>query len=400
MRYRSRSLLWFPMSLILLSGCMYVRTSCTSISPRYRDEQIVTKHRYYISKDSRTSWWKDIRQINKSLQHCQPGVFAADGIPIQVKGRAYNPLIKGDDYTNPARTSKDISFFLASCTCFTMPMYDRNDEARTYSVVVNRDRSLSPIVVRMREESAYTIFSPLAPILSWIWFDWGNPDDENEWVSGHEIGILNLDSSLKKEAALAFALASRLKEFEDTGTDVKAVFSSVNAKDKMTGLAVLPKYKLVSLQKNKDAYTFELSVRGRHEITLAMINAIRDDLAETLLSSYLADEPTAPQGNLLVAYPRFDFRDNRVEGEALVVNVCLEVESSYYDAALRRGKIAIRVSEGQYGQALICVRQNIAKIARDKNIRLISGGVPSEAVFRLGNEQYENGLLIMEFEVE
>lgn len=386
--------------ILILSGCVHVKYACTSISPRYEREQIVTKHKYKIVKDSNLADWNEIFHLNQSLQHCQPEVFAADGIAIQLKkGRAYDNdgkvVEKAEFYEDG-----NLSFLFAISSCFILPYYQSAETTRKYSIVIDKSKYLSPVVIKTKEEQCVSVLSPLAPLLSWVWMDWGVPDKDNIWEVSHSLGVSRNTCSNEKDRALAYALALRLKAFEETGVNVRETFKSQTALDEITGTAALPKYKVVEWLKKNDSYVFKLSFPEANNITAAMIRMVEKDFASTVISRYLEDEPSANRNDLQVFYSVFDFRGRFAEGEAVVISLQLELEKSYYDSTTRRGKIAVRVVPSKYEQAREWIRRNIAELARDKNIRLTAGVIPDEASFYIGKETYENGVLEMEFKTE
>lgn len=390
-------------AFVIFSGCVHVKNACTSISPRYKREQIVTKNKYKIVKDSRTGDWNEIYRINKSLQHCQPGVFAPNGLPIQVGGRSYDPNATAFSKTAiHADGTEGVSFLLSAFTCFTFPYRKYNSDTRSYSVVVNKNKRLSSIIVKTQEERCVSII-PVTPLFSWILMSWGAPDDESEWEIDHALGIsgtANVNAPLEKERALAYALAMRLKEFEDSCANAAEIFKAQSAVDETTGEFALPKYKLGEWQKVGSSYRFKLALSKRRNITATNIRALQKDFADTVLSWYLADEPLENRNELKVVYTKFDFAESAVEGEAQVLRLQIELKSSYYDSSTRRGKVAVRVAPAHYRLAREWARHNIAELARDKNVRLTLEALPPDAVFTLGHEKYENGILEMEFEVK
>lgn len=382
-------------SLTILSGCAHVRNCCTSVSPRYQEEQIVTKNKYKIVKDSRTGNYDELYHINKSLQHCQPGVFALNGIPIQLRGRAFE--------TKRLEELDNITFLLSAWSCWVMPMYSYTSETRTFSIITERNQSLSPVIVKSQEEMCLSLLLPTAPFLSWIWMDWTWPDSESEWAVDHTVGFWGssrVSFPKEKEKALAYALAVRLKEFEDTGKDVATILKETSRVDEVTGKIVLPQYKLKDWHKQGDSYFFNLDVPTYDVITAAKIKAIQKDFGKIVLDWFFTDEPQINRNDAHVAYSKFDYSRGRVEGEARVLILALEVESSYYDSFTGRGKIVVRISEKQQSFAREWLRHNIAEIARDKNIRLTAEAITDDAAFYLGSEKYENGILEMEFKVK
>lgn len=79
----------------------------------------------------------------------------------------------------------------------------------------------------------------------------------------------------------------------------------------------------------------------------------------------------------------------------------VQIRMMNYDPDTRKGRIAVEFAKGHYAEARLWARGNIETLVRDKNVALVTGGVPSEAKFYLGAERVGDGnILEIEFETE
>ncbi len=79
----------------------------------------------------------------------------------------------------------------------------------------------------------------------------------------------------------------------------------------------------------------------------------------------------------------------------------VQIQMMDYDPDTRKGRIAVEFAKGHYAEARLWARRNIETLVRDKNVALVTGGVPSEAKFYLGAERVRDGnILEIEFETE
>lgn len=79
----------------------------------------------------------------------------------------------------------------------------------------------------------------------------------------------------------------------------------------------------------------------------------------------------------------------------------IQIKTLNYDPNTRKGHITVEFDSGYYAEARLWARENIETLARDKNVALQTGEIPSEAKFYLGAERVKEGnLLEIEFETE
>lgn len=383
MRYFPISQLVLILILSLLSGCWFVavRESATSVEPIYRaGVKIVTKHKYRLVRPLEFVE-KDIDKLNFMLQTSQPDVFASDGIPVVVKERS---LQNNDpDGFNPFPYIISASLLPATVTL-------SNNES-LYDIVLTEEDAGQPIITKAMVENGLSFF-PLCYFTAPLVFN----DYEGDYESKSKLDfIFHYVCVMNKEVypreSFAYALAYRLKEIEDSGLDVTKVFKVTEA----------PQYVAKTWTKKGNRYDFVLALLNKEErLSVEKLKRIKDDVAEKIVKSHLADHAAAQYEDLHVFFRRYQVVSGRIEGVAQVVSMRLDVESSYYDSFTRRGKIAFRVRKANYEAALSLARENISKLSRDKNIRLVGDRIPKSACFYIVGEKYGNGILELEYIVE
>lgn len=79
----------------------------------------------------------------------------------------------------------------------------------------------------------------------------------------------------------------------------------------------------------------------------------------------------------------------------------IQIKSLNYDPNTHKGHIAVEFDSEYYAEARLWARENIETLARDKNVALQTGEIPSQAKFYLGAERVKDGnILEIEFETE
>ncbi|MBR6470857.1 MAG: hypothetical protein IKS83_03590 [Victivallales bacterium] len=119
--------------------------------------------------------------------------------------------------------------------------------------------------------------------------------------------------------------------------------------------------------------------------------------SENLRSAYLRMHPGVNAGSLVVdVRPALD--NGRISGRAAVLTIA--PESLSYDAVTRRGRLSVRFNPGQAEEARAWIRGNIETLARDKNIRLVTGQLPPAATYYSLDERIEGNVMEIEFKTE
>ena len=176
----------------------------------------------------------------------------------------------------------------------------------------------------------------------------------------------------------------------------KAGTRNVSTQPRLQGL-----YTVESFSRTADddfAYAFRLRIKEGSDTGLSAMNAIKQDLRQSVLSEYIATYG-GNLGDVRVDFPEFSMRESVVEGRAEVMRIA--VQSLQYDASMRKGVISVKIGANRFEDARKWVRKNIETLAKDKNIALVTGTIPPEARFYLGAERVKEGnVLEIEFETE
>ena len=159
-----------------------------------------------------------------------------------------------------------------------------------------------------------------------------------------------------------------------------------------------PKYTLESLEWNdqKD-FECEFSMILNDNFTMKDYSVVMQDIIVFLRDAYIQMHP-GTNANSLVVDARPSLKNGRIIGHAAVLS--LAVERLEYDAATRRGKLAVRFNPGQVEEARVYIQRNIETLVRDKNILLTTGERPPEGQYRSLGEKWNGDILEIEFETE
>ena len=231
----------------------------------------------------------------------------------------------------------------------------------------------------------------------------GNPNSEGRrlyYKREHLVGEFYPSSlpdgeSALREKAFAYAVAKRLKELEDSGAVDSALRKIEEARPKA------PPHRVVRLFRSlgKDfAYAFELSLENVPENPNETALAVIHDFAKAILEDYVDTFPHAQKDLLRVAFSEVAISGVKISGKASVLTIA--PISLSYDANTRRGKLSVRLNPGQADEARKWVLENIATLARDKNIELTTDTLPPPGKFSICNEKIDGNTLGIEFKTE
>ena len=227
------------------------------------------------------------------------------------------------------------------------------------------------------------------------------------------------------DIAMAYGIASRLKEAEDAGriNEISAVntraaqsladAASTRAKIHADSLArhgvaaKLPEsargspFEIVRCdgEQGKDfAYSFILRRRGGGAITLSDYGIIRNGFRSAIRAHYASSHPNVNPRTLVI-----DFTDYKLKGDVVcgrVAVLTISPESMTYDSSSRRGVIMVRVGEDQFKDARRWIRRNLASLANRSGISLDGDAVPPGARFYSDSEEMCDGVLKVSFKTE
>ncbi len=164
---------------------------------------------------------------------------------------------------------------------------------------------------------------------------------------------------------------------------------------------VKPLYSVENFERladNQFAYAFRLKLNPEANVDISSFATIREEMRRSIIADYSATYG-AKMGDTRVDFSKFALSDGVIEGWAEVMRI--GVKSLSYDDRTHKGVIAVSIGAHSFEDARNWIRKNIETLARDKNVALTTGHIPSEAHFYLHNERVVDGnVLEIEFETE
>ena len=387
----------FPIVCILVSGCTQTRYS---VMPQMHDAgnvPVTTQHRWKLvaindSSSSRRDTLVEylnrylygiaIGDVRKCMQNAYPDVFAEDGIPFEI--RIHDAVRESDN---------SIGAYLV--TIGILPATKKEDGRTTFSLEFGDECDVrSAFVIRTVCEEALAAYSPFhfwcydTPYDSGTMRNFGYYD---RWYihSGH----YERDKAGFRCQALAYAVAMKLKEVEADSAKIAAVLKA-NQKKSL--------YRIVKCERDAGsevAYSFTVELSEQAQGSLQLFGQIRQEICDSIKENHLATFSGLDRNAVVVDITTYGQRAGMIEGKAVVMQVALV--SLFYDANMRTGRLSVRFHATQHQQARDWIRNNIATLARDKNIALVTGKIPPDARFYLGREELKEGnVLEIEFKTE
>lgn len=411
---------------VIVLGCMFGLCGCLTTSTRdaavakvdNHGAIVSTRHRYHLAcvygGDNSQNWSVKEDFFSKH----QPHVFAADGIPVSLHLR----LKKFNSGGFGSVLLHVCTFTISPVVVNTSVIYD------CFIDVDGIDNNGVPFqVVDMGDNAT----SHLVP--SPLWWYTGSPDVEgcpvfsqheqtmiSTWLNckvhhqkkgvlGSDKGalgsatVLNLFSQPNNifscgelmERALAYGVAVKLKELEDSGK-IDAML-----KKKAAEVSTAPKHNIIRLDRDSDktfSYSFELELAQNPADFKKAWQMVLQDFAKSLKEDYVDAFPSVDIASLQVSFSGFKRDVLRLSGRAAVLT--LKPVSLEYNSHNRKGIMSVRFAEGQVSEASTWIRRNIKTLVRDKNIALTSGSLPPEGKFAITNEKIDGNVMTIEFMVE
>ena len=390
-----------------LCGCLTSSTRDAAVAKVANHGAIVsTRHRYHLAcvygGDNSQNW-----SVKKDFfsKH-QPHVFAADGIPVSLRLR----LKKFNSGGYGSVLLHVCTFTIFPVVVNTSVIYDcfidvdgvDNDDA-LLEVVDMGDNATSQLVpsplwwyTDSPDVEGGPVFSLHTKTMTLTWPGWNEVYRQKKGVLGNDEGaagsatVLNLFSQPNNvfscgelmERALAYGVAVKLKELEDSGK-IDAML-----KKKAAEVSTAPKHNIIRLDRDSDktfTYSFELELAQNPTDFKKAWQAVLLDFAKSLKEDYRDAFPSVDMASLEVSFSGFKRDGLRLNGSAAVLT--LKPVSLEYNSHNRKGTMSVRFAEGQVSEASAWIRRNVKTLVRDKNIALTSGSLPPEGKFAITNEK-------------
>ena len=131
--------------------------------------------------------------------------------------------------------------------------------------------------------------------------------------------------------------------------------------------------------------------------TFDATDKVRSAIRRQLVKEFLAANPSDGAEDVRTSFLSWSQVESTITGSAAVMKV--SAVRAEYDAATRRGKVAVRLDGRDVAAARKWALDNIAELAAGKHVVLVAGKPPPPgASFKVGNERMtEDGLLEIEF---
>lgn len=401
--------------LICASGCAHVHT-IVSADVKDIGERVKTKFKYKIGykyadrykqcdfmlkapmlSDLRLAdWWMVDEQLMKDFEKWQPDVFGADGIPITL----------GEEQVVKEGTGErkvGLSGVLSLLSCFIVPMVETSHTHETWPFHINGESGKRISL----EGCVYTDGAFGWSPLRWLFCWWGR-DTCYPGKRKFDSHVMNsgsfpfVDDEVKKRA-MAYGLAVRLKELEDSGqigndTAVNAIASLETIAK--TSFEAPVEIAQCENTKGKDfEYDFVVRSKGGGKLKLVDYERIRRAIRVAIVNTYCMKHPGINPRSLVTDFTSYTMGGECVKGRVSLLMI--EVNSIFYDAAKRTGRMSAKIGAYQFEDVRRYIRSHIEELATRSNIVIVGDSLPVGARFYTGNERLsEDGMLEVEFKTE
>lgn len=377
---------------LLANGCFSVRNSAVPMVDDIGTD-VFTKYRYrltcvYNGDNSEMLWFGDA-----CMARYYPRVFATDGLPIALR-------IRFKTFTTP----NTWAILLSLCSLEVIPAVQKRDSTFSCSVgLVDATDCNVTFDLVSRFESAFSFGVPTAFLLY----------NEEPTDAGHRVFFKTersickgssfmpsfdpeelMERDVQFQQGLAYAIAVKLKELEDSGR-VDAMLNRKTARQ-----SSVPPHNVIRFDRDSGGrYSFVIDMMQNPKDVNVAKDTVLKEFAKSVMEEYLDSFPNVDLASLSVAFTNVKVDGLRISGRAVVLTI--KPIALVYDANIRRGKLSVRFNAGQLEEARTWILKNIETLARDKNIALVTGGIPPPAKFDVLSESLKDGNVIeIEFKTE
>ena len=382
------------LAFALLCGCCSERNSAV---PMVEDVgfDVATKYRYRLSCAYEGESSKRVGLQSSFLAKCHPRVFSSAGLPVVLR-IGYDKMDVSGNWT----------VFLGMCSIGVIPGLNRYSFSFKCSVELadEADGRASFELVSMSD--CASTWLPTA----FLFYNGASSVDgrrvfcQNTRLFGEKGPPLRaleynplkrMESDPPFRRALAYAIAVKLKELEDSGK-VDAML-----RKRMEQRPAAPAHNIVQLERDPNgefSYSFVIEMTQTPSDFKAAARGVLVDFMKSVKEEYLDAFPGADAASLEVVFSSLKRDGLRLSGRATVLTI--KPISLAYDANTRRGKLSVKFNAGQAKEARDWIRRNIKALVRDKNIALVTGQLPPEAVYSSLGEKIVGNVMEIEFRTE
>lgn len=331
---------------------------------------------------------------NEVLRQEYPQVFSDDGIEFK---------IHRSDLRRDSKSSWTMLPYICSLALF--PYFTCDETTLAYKIEIPEvEKGESSFEVMYFNEGAQSIWpTALLALSDEPSVGVGRLFYKGEKIAGVAEGANHLAGQIGthmellafRKKAFAYAVVKRLKELEDSGAIDEMLRKREAEKSKA------PPHRVERLSRDSEkgfAYDFALELQSVPSNPNETVRAVIHDFTKAIVEDYVDTFPHAQKNLLRVAFSEVAISGVKIAGKASVLTIA--PLSLSYDANTRRGKLAARFNPGQADESRKWVLENIATLARDKNIVLTTGVLPPPGKFSICNEKVDGNTLEIEFKTE
>ena len=396
--------------LIYASGCSHVHTT-VAVNVNDMGERIRTKYKYTIGhkmsiplKELKSMWFVDYHMDD--FAKWQPDVFDVNGIPVTLEEGVETSFWQHDKYVEERRVyGWPVTPMLTAMSCFIIPIVATSHFHETWPFHINGEKgNRVSLEACIHADAASDI--PISP-LRWL-LCWWNTSTCYSGKRTFDSHVMNsgenhfIDAEVKPRA-MAYGLAVRLKELEDSGQiGNDMAVNTIASFEINAGTSFETPVEIVRCENTtgKDfEYDFVLRRKGGGKLKLFDYERIRSAFRVAIVNTYCMKHPEANPRSLVTDFTRYSMDGECITGRVSVLTI--EVMTVFYDAAKRSGRMSAKIGANQFEDVRRFVRKHIEELATRSNIVIDGDVLPAGAIFYTGNERLaENGLLEVEFKTE
>ena len=396
----STSIVLSCLLLIFAAGCHSYRDSAT-VDVRDIGDVIETKYRYRLVGVNIVGDKCDEVLNSNLVKDKFPSVFADAGIPVEI----VCPRLVAPEF------SGGWSSLISICSLTLIPSYSCMSMQYKCSLRFVEDSFVeTEFRIVLRHEMSESAWFPtgLIPLSDApesdgnkvFWMSYKSSLTNTDGQKLHTSRYLamtrfeSIHEDISKDA-FAYGVAAKLKEMEDSG-QIDMMLRKLEA---VKGKA--PPHRVVKFAReagNDFTYSFAIEIEKMPIDPDKIKSTVLQEFGKSVKDEYAEAFPGVKPTSLVVYYSDVEMVGKMMQGRATVLAIA--PISLSYDANMRRGKLAVRFNAGQSNEAREWIRKNIETLARDKNIALVTGQPPPEAVYYLLGEKVDGDVMEVEFKTE
>ena len=378
-------------TVVLVHGCISDRNSVVPIVGDIGPD-VSTRYRYQLTRIYKGETSETFGFNGEILSRYHPRVFATGGLPVVLRMKF-----------NKSETPRSWTILFSIFSLTLIPDVQRWETTFDCSLeLVDSTDASSSFELLSILEHGYSILTPTAFFL----FQ-SDASQEGRRVfsettryvsSGNELydpGDIEklLEKDVRFRRALAYAVAVKLKEFEDAGK-----VGAMRKGDLVPQMSV-PAHNIVRFDRDiGGGYSFVIDMETKPVDTDIAVRTVLHELERSIKDDSRDSSHGIETASTVVAFRDIKIEGLRISGGADVLTI--QPLSLSYDPYMRRGKLSVRFYAGQSQEAREWIRRNIETLARDKNIALVTGQRPPEARYYLLGEKVDGNVMEIEFKTE